>query len=219
MTLAAPTAPTEPTAPTCTICHHGLYADELTAYACRPCADRIDLNLRALAGPAGLYALLGGRLMPGSSSGGPAVSGSKTPPLPLRLEPLSLMARGGVVTILQTWLIDWHDRLDYLHPRWDGDLQQQCDQVVQRLRTLLPWAADKHPAITEFAHEVGQLRRQCEAQVSGERAPRRIPVTCPCGQTLRITLDTAGARCVGCGAQYGHGELMNLPLAERRIAA
>ncbi|MEV0917871.1 hypothetical protein AB0I93_26885 [Streptomyces sp. NPDC049967] len=213
MTLA------EATAPTCTICRHGLYADELTAYACRPCTDRIDLNLRALAGADGLYALLGGRLMPGSSSGGPAVSGSKTPPLPLRLEPLNLLARGGVVTILQTWLIDWHERLDYRHPRWDGDLRQQCDQVVQRLRTLLPWAAGEHPAVDEFAREVSHLRRQCEQQTTGERPARTVPVACPCGQTLRITLDTSGARCITCGTQYGHGELMNLPLAERRIAA
>jgi hypothetical protein len=203
----------------CTVCLRALYADELGHQACRPCTDRVDLNLRSLAGPDGLYARLSGRLMPGSGSGGPSVSGSRTAPLPLRLEPLSLLARGGVVTILQTWLIDWHETLDYRHPRWDGDLQQQCDQAVHRLRVLLPWAADAHPAFEEFARETGQLRRQCEAQVTGEKPPMRVPVGCPCGQTLRVTLDSPGARCPNCSTSYGHTELMGLPLAERRTAA
>lgn len=207
------------TAPSCTVCRRGLYADELGAYACRPCTDRVDGSLRELAGPRGLYARLGGQLMPGASSGGPSVSGSRTAPVPLRLEPLSLMAKGGVVTILQTWLIDWHEVLGWTHPRWTGGLQEQLDQVVKALRVNLQWAASSHPAFDDFAHEVNQLRRQCEGQVTGERPPRRIPVSCPCGTVLRVTLDTAGARCPGCDVQYGHGELLGLPLTERRIAA
>lgn len=202
----------------CTVCHRALYADELGHQACRPCADRVDLHLRALAGPEGLYARLRGRLAPGSGNGGPAVSGSRTAPLPLRLEPLSLLARGGVVTILQTWIVDWHEQLDYRHPRWEGDLQQQCDQAVNRLRMLLPWAAERHVAFDEFAREIAQLRRQCDAHVSGERPPRRVPVQCGCGQVLRITLDSDGARCPQCQAQYGHSELLDLPLAARAAA-
>jgi hypothetical protein len=204
---------------TCTVCHRDLYADELNHQACRPCTDRVNRDLTALAGPDGLYAELADSLTPGGSSGGPAVSGSRPAPLPVRLDPLSLAARGGVVTVLQTWLIDWHDLLGYRHPRWEGGLQQQCDQVVKRLRILLPWAAEAHGAFDEFAREVGQLRRQCEAATGGERQPRRVPVACPCGQTLRITLDTAGVKCPGCSTQYGHSEALGLPLAERRAAA
>jgi hypothetical protein len=40
------------------------------------------------------------------------------------------MARGGVVPVLQTWIVDWRELLDYRHPRWEGGLQQQCDQAV-----------------------------------------------------------------------------------------
>jgi hypothetical protein len=205
-------------APQCTICLGNLYEAELGHQACRPCTDRVDLHLRALAGSDGLYARLSASLAPGSSSGGPAVSGSRTAPIPVRLEPLSLAARGGVVTILQTWLIDWHETLGYRHPRWNGDLQQQLDQVVVRLRVLLPWAAERHGAFDEFAREVGQLRRQCETATGGEKPPRRIGVTCSCGQTLRVTLDTAGVKCPACQASYGHSEALRLPLAERRAA-
>jgi len=205
-------------APVCTICHGNLYENELGHQACRPCTDRVDLNLRALAGPDGLYARLTRSLRPGSSSGGPVVSGSRTAPLPVRLEPLSLAARGGVVTILQTWLVDWHETLGYRHPRWEGDLQQQCDQAVKRLRVLLPWAAEAHGAFDEFFREVAQLRRQCETATGGEKPPRRIGVQCSCGHTLRVTLDTAGIRCPACSTQYGHSEALRLPLAERRAA-
>lgn len=203
-------------APTCCICATNLYDTEQGT--CRPCTERVDQNLRALAGPDGLYARLADSLHPGSGSGGPAVSGSRTAPLPVRLQPLSLAARGGVVTILQTWLIDWHETLGYRHPRWDGDLQQQCDQVVKRLRLLLPWAAENHGAFDEFSRELASLVNQCRAVTGGEKPPRRIGVTCSCGYTLRVTLDTSGVRCPACSAQYGHSEALRLPLAERRAA-
>ena len=206
------------TAPACTICHNGLYEHELGHQACRPCTDRVDQQLRALAGPDGLYARLADSLTPGSGGGGPVVSGSRTAPLPVRLDPLSLAARGGVITILQTWLIDWHDLLGYRHPRWDGDLQQQLDQVVHRLRVLLPWAAEAHGAFDEFAGEIAKIRRQCETATGSEKPPRRIGVACTCGRTLKVTLDTAGVRCPDCSAQYGHSEALRLPLAERRAA-
>ncbi|WP_442803629.1 hypothetical protein OG411_29860 [Streptomyces pseudogriseolus] len=205
-------------APACTICHGNLYENELGHQACRPCTERTDQNLRALAGDDGLYARLARSLRPGSSSGGPVVSGSRTAPLPVRLEPLSLAARGGVVTILQAWLVDWFELLDFRYPRWQGDLQQQCDDVVHRLRVNLNWAAETHPAFAEFALEVAQLRRQCEAATGGEKPPRRIGVQCSCGHTLRVTLDTAGVRCPACDTQYGHSEALRLPLAERRAA-
>ncbi|WP_109000808.1 hypothetical protein [Streptomyces rishiriensis] len=202
----------------CTVCHSDFYEDELGHQACRPCTERVDAALRALAGADGLYSRLSDSLRPGSSSGGPVVSGSREAPTPVRMGPLSLAARGGVVTILQTWLVDWHEALAYRHPRWSGDLQQQCDQVVNRLRVLLPWAAEAHPAFEEFALEVYQLRRQCEAATGGERPARRFGVICECGTILRITLESPGKKCDACGAQYALQELRKLPMAERRAA-
>lgn len=202
----------------CTVCHRDLYEDELGHQACRPCTERADRNLTALAGPDGLYAKLSDSLHPGAGMAGPAVSGSRTAPLPVRLDPLSLAARGGVVTILQTWLVDWHEQLGYRHPRWEGDLQQQCDQVVHRLRVLLPWAAEAHGAFDEFAAELAKIRVQCATATGSERPARRVPVLCTCGHVLRITLDTSGVRCPDCSTQYGHDDALQLPLAERRAA-
>lgn len=200
--------------PRCTCCSRDLRHDELDRVACRLCQDRADENL---AGLPGLYARLGDVLAP-ERSGGPVVSGSRNAPLPLRLEPLSLMARGGIVTILQSWQTDWHEHLGWRHPRWQGGPEQQLADTVRALRNNLEWAASSHPAFSEFTYEVGSLRRQCERQISGERPERRIAVQCPCGGVLRVTVSTPGARCAGCGEQYAREDVLELPLAERTAA-
>lgn len=201
--------------PRCAACPRELRHTELGRVACRVCQDRADRHLAELPD---LYGQLGDVLTPGRGSSEAPVSGaSRTPPLPIRLEPLSLMARGGVVTILQTWLVDWHEQLGWAHPRWQGDLPRQLDQVVRALRTNLEWAASSHPAFAEFVGEIGSLVRQCERQVTGERAERRIAVQCSCGGILRVTISTPGARCQ-CGAQYAREDVLELPLADRMAA-
>ncbi|MPY47143.1 hypothetical protein [Streptomyces acidicola] len=203
--------------PTCP-CGRQLRNEELGRVACRLCQERVDQALRQLPGPDGLYAQLATRLVPGRGGDGPIVAVSRTAPLPLRLEPLSLIARGGVVTILQTWLIDWHEHLGWRHPRWEGGLQQQLDQVVHALRVNLEWAATEHPAFGDFVQEVTSLVRQCERQITGERPERPIAVACPCGTVLRVTVSTPGARCRGCATQYDRSEVLDLPLAQRAAA-
>ncbi|WP_405634691.1 hypothetical protein OHB53_11260 [Streptomyces sp. NBC_00056] len=89
------------TALACTICRSRLYADEFGHQVCRPCTERIDRGLRGLAGREGLYARLGGRLMPGSS-------GRREPhvPAPAPVGAAEPHSPRGVVTILQTWIVD-----------------------------------------------------------------------------------------------------------------
>lgn len=207
--------------PTCSLCPRQLRPDELGRIVCRGCQDRTNDTLRQLPGPDGLYARLSTRLAPGRGSGGPVVSVTRSAPLPIRLEPLSLMARGGVVTILQTWQADWHERLDWPHPRCRGDLQQQLDNVVRALRVNLEWAASRHPAFADFAREVSGLVRQCEQQITGERRERPIAVLCAdpcCGRVLYVTVSTPGVRC-GCGVQYGREAALSLTLANRSTTA
>jgi hypothetical protein len=205
--------------PTCTSCGRDLRDDELGRVACFICQDRADHNLASLAGDKGLYAGLRYALMPGVGQKEGRISGSRTAPLPLRLEPLSLSARGGVVTILQTWQVDWHEALGWTHPRWRGNLQQQLDDTVQALRNNLNWAASSHPAFPDFAAEAASITRDCRRQATGEQPERRIALACPCGGTIRVTISTPGARCHTCSTQYGRTEVLELPLAARKIAA
>jgi hypothetical protein len=201
--------------PTCAACGRKLREHELGGVACRLCYDRALRDLNALPGPDGLYAQLAHCLTPGASISDGRAPAGRTAPLPVRLAPLDLSARGGVVTILQTWLVDWHEHLYWSHPRWRGDLQAQLDQVVTALRNNLDWAVSHHPAFPEFADELGSLVRACRRQITGERPERRISVVCSCGSVLRITVSTPGARCSGCGTQYDRVGVLDLPLTNR----
>lgn len=196
--------------PRCTICPRQLLDHETGRYICLPCEHRIDRDLRAIAGPAGLYARLCLRIQPGHRGGdGPVVTRSTGRPMPCSEAILSLTANGGIVSTLETWVDDWATYGLAIHGT-GGRLQHRIDTAVDTLRRNLTRAASRHPAMDEMASEIAQIRRQTEAIISGERQPRRIPVQCPCGAVRAVTLDTNGFTCRGCGTEYGHSEALQL---------
>jgi hypothetical protein len=217
--------------PTCDPCGRDLRHDELDRRACRLCQERVDLALRQLAGPvtwegvkknrrvvSGLYAALTSVLTPGGGGNVAHVSGSRIAPVPPSLDVLNLMTeRGPIVGKLEAWVRDWESfgRADVDE---SGTLQQRVDHTVRTLRFNLAWAAAYHPAFGDFLDEVIVMVRQCERQITGERAERPIVVACPCGTTLRVTVSTPGARCRGCGTQYARSDVLELPIAERVAA-
>jgi hypothetical protein len=105
---------------------------------------------------------------------------------------------------------------------WDVPAYQSVQAIVDWscaiLLANLAIICDEHPAVKELAHELASIRGQAERLITGEQPPRKVGVACPCGNTLRVTLDTAGVKCPACSAQYGHSEALRLPLAERRAA-
>lgn len=211
MTEDAPT-------PRCIICPRQLLDHEAGRFICTPCEQRIDQDLRKLAGPAGLYARLCLRIQPGrGGSDTPAVTRSTGHPMPCNEQILNITANGGMVSVLETWVEDW---ASYgLGIQGDGGrLQHRVDQAVDTLRRNLTRAASRHPAIDECAREIYKARAEAEAIINGERAPRRVAVQCPCGTVSTVTLDTDRLECRGCQASYGHSEALRLPLAERRAA-
>ncbi|AWT42590.1 MULTISPECIES: hypothetical protein [Streptomyces] len=203
--------------PRCIICPRQLLDHETGRYICLPCEQRIDRDLAAIAGPAGLYARLCLRIQPGRGGDGPAISGTPGRSTPCNEQVLSLTANGGIVSTLETWVEDWSSYGLGVHGS-GGRLQYRVDQAVDTLRRNLTRAASRHPALDEFGREIGQARRQAEALVSGERRPRRVAVQCPCGTVSTVTLDVDKLECRGCQAEYGHSEALRLPLAERRAA-
>lgn len=235
--LDLPAAGQPDDAPLCTSCHgllrdHERRLDGTPYQGCDRCRRRVDADLAALAGEpvydedgvivTGLYAALGGQLLPGSGGDGARTGRAAASRPPLNLGILSLQARGGIVTVLQTWQIDWHETLGLLHPRWSGDLQHQLDETVVELRRHLLWAASEHPAWQEFVTEVRQAADACRLQVTGERKERPIAVCCAadgCGGVILVTVSTPGARCGRCGTQYSRTEAVRLPVAARSATA
>ncbi|MFB6977727.1 hypothetical protein [Streptomyces scopuliridis] len=179
------------------------------------CREHIKANLLALPG---LYRALEEELTPGrrgNSGGRPGTHGA---PIPVSLEVLDLRARGGIEGVLGGWARDVCDRENWTVPAL-GTIEAIIKWGAGLLLANLPMICDEHPAIREIADELRQITGQARRLITGEKPPRHIPVACPCGQVLRITLNTAGERCPGCAAQYGHTEVLRLPMAERRVAA
>lgn len=179
----------------------------------RGCQERIAEALRELPQ---LYRQLGDSLTP-DRRGGDGRAGTRHAPLPCSVEALDLRARGGIEGVVGGWARDLCEREE-----WDVPAYQSVVAIVDwacaTLLANLGVICDEHPAIREMADELRQVAGQASRIITGEKPPRKIGVSCTCGRTLKVTLDTAGVKCPDCSAQYGHSEALRLPLAERRAA-
>lgn len=195
----------------CTICQRPT-GPEREPIRHQRCANRLADDLRAIPG---LYALMGAVLAPGSTGGNARVSGTRTAPLPVRLEPLSLRARGGIVTVMATWEADWRDVRGYA-PAERGDSERDLAAVVLWLRAHLPWAIEAHPAVREFADEVRDVGRQCRAAAG--MLPRMMQIgDCPalvddeaCGAALYAEPGAEEIRCRRCWTRWPRAHWMLL---------
>lgn len=175
------------------------------------CAERLTANLRDIPGH---YALMGAVLAPGTAGGRAHVSGTRTAPLPVRLEPLNLRARGGIITVLATWEADWRETRG-LAEATRGISERDLAGIVLSLRTHLPWAIEYHPAVQEFADEVRDIVQQCRAAAGLLPHMMRIG-NCPaligeetCGAVLYADPMAEEIRC-RCGARWARGRWMML---------
>ncbi|MFB7500069.1 hypothetical protein ACFC09_36220 [Streptomyces sp. NPDC056161] len=199
-----------------------MYPAELPCAVCdKPARDRVHRGCRdrmadALRELPQLYRDLAEAMLPARRGDGPAVSGTPGRGLPGG-DALDLRSRGGIEGVVGGWARDLCER-----ERWEIPQQQSVEAIVDwscgLLLANLAVICDEHPAVKELADELQQISGQARRVITGEKPPRRIGVTCSCGRTLRVTLDTVGIRCPGCSAQYGHAEALRLPLAERRAA-
>lgn len=180
----------------------------------RGCRQHMAQALRQL--PT-LYRQLAEALMPSRRGDGPAITGSPSSSMPPNEDALDLRSRGGIEGVVGGWARDLCER-----ERWDIPTYQSVQSIVDWacavLLANLAVICDEHPAVKEIAHELGKVTAQASGILTGEKPPRRIGVSCTCGRTLKVTLDTAGVKCPDCSTQYGHSEALRLPLAERRAA-
>lgn len=93
-------------------CRRQLWVAEAGRYACRPCEDQAAKHLAEI-GPLFRRLTETGTLMRGARRPGGATTGSRTPPIPPRLEVLALTANGGVATRLQAIEDSWRQALGW----------------------------------------------------------------------------------------------------------
>lgn len=191
------------------------------------CRSAVDLRLSQIPG---LYTALAAVLEPGSAIGA-RVSGSRTPPLPVRLEPLSLRGRGGIITILATWETDWRSDLGFAPiPARAGreqllDSDQALAAVVSFLRAHLDWAIAHHPAVDAFAGEVRDIAHECRRALGATENLMKIG-TCPalddgrpCGRQLYADPYATAIHCDRCGAEWPRDRWLILGAAMADIPA
>lgn len=176
------------------------------------CQAAIDEHLEALPK---LYRALGAFLAPGRTPATGGRSGSRTAPLPARLEVLDLRSRGGIEGVLGTWEADVREQLGWTPAVPRGSVEAAVEAHASFLRANLIWICDEHPAVREFGADVRRVAGQARAIAMGGAPERRVGVQCGCGGVLHVTVSTDGARCEDCGTQYGRMEVTRLPLAAR----
>lgn len=205
--------------PRCTSCQRDLWETEYERTACRPCEDRTTVRLTEL-GP--LFTRLNATaalLKRGSRTTGPA--GSRTPPLPLNVTVLNLVAAGGVATRLQAIEDSWRQALGWtISPRTDGQTvfaswrADPARDVPQRLRFVannLLWACSSYPEVADDLEEIRRLHAEATAALSPDPRPGRVKIGhCParydngqhCAHPLTATAANHRIRCAACGARW-----------------
>ncbi|WP_405536912.1 hypothetical protein [Streptomyces antimycoticus] len=205
--------------PVCGACSRELWESEAGRQTCRLCETRTSERLRELGA---LYEQINtsAALMRGARRGGAPTSGSRTPPIPPRLEVLSLAANGGAATRLQAIEDSWRQALGWglelrrndLHvfASWRSDPRRDVPARIRFLINNLPWACDDYDSVGQDIEEIRRLHAECKQALSHDRKPGRVNVGhCPiqidgetCGAQLTATAANSHIRCGNCGTQW-----------------
>ena len=220
-------------AETCVICQR---RPPEWSLGCTGCKSRMRDQLRELVDE---YALLDARPTGGA---GERVSGTRAAPLPVRVDVLNLVGPGSpavtaeidpatgrpyddqvgelpTLVWLEQWCRDWRDA------RGQGEQlpEPTITGMTRWLDRRLDWAADEHPAVDEFAAELGKaLRLLRGVNRAGDRPESMFIGYCPadatdgpCGEPLYANTRYAVIVC-RCGAEWRRDQWKTL--AERMNA-
>lgn len=214
--------------PTCSPCGRELWVAEAGRLACRPCEESTATRITEL--PA-LFRQLDttAALMRGARRQGGGSSGSKTPPIPPRLEVLALVGPGGVAARLRDIEDSWRSALGWTVAPWRGSPAQAVPQHVTFLANNLLWACSDYESVGQDIDDLRRLHGECAALVNDERKTGRVQIgACParydddslCGQPLTATAASHRVRCTACGSRWETlGEWRELRAAQEAVLA
>lgn len=198
---------------TCTICRRALDPDREQIRHQR-CADRLRTHLIELPG---LYALMGAVLAPGTAGGGSRVSGTRTAPMPVRLEPLSLRGPGGIITTLTLWETHIREERGLSAGTVRGIGGQDLAAIVLFLRAQLPWICDHYSQAEKLDADLRDIAHDCHAAAGllptmmriGD-CPNPLADEQPCGTALYADPYADQVRCRWCRRTWFRPQWMAL---------
>lgn len=208
-------------------CGRQLWVSEAGRWSCRPCEDVTAIRIAELPS---LFRQLNttATLMRGARRIGGGSSGSKTPPIPPRLEVLALVGPGGVAARLRDIEDSWRKALDWTVAPWRGSPAQAVPQHAEFLGNNLLWACSSYESVGQDIDDLRRLHGECLAIVNDERKPGRVAIgLCPvqlddglCGQQLTASAASHRVRCGNCGARWETlGEWRELRAAQESVLA
>lgn len=222
-------APDEYSWPTCTTprCGRQLWVSETGRTVCRPCEDATAGRITEL--PA-LFQQLNttAALMRGARRTSHGSSGSKTPPIPPRLEVLALVGPGGIATRLRDIEDAWRKALGWTVAPWRGNPTQAIPTHTKFLTNNLLWACTDYESAGQDIDDLRRLHAECTAIINNDRKPGRVHIgLCPtpiddtlCGQQLTATAADHRVRCSTCGTRWETlTEWRQLRSAQEAVAA
>jgi hypothetical protein len=202
----------------CATCSYQPPTGEQLPQICTRCRGRLRANLADL--PA-LYHRLGAVMQPGSG-GGEKVSGTRTPPLPVRIGPFDLRGPAApgeavrdpygdqhgepaLVAVLLSWEAWIRQDLHYTALPFRGTTEQTITASVDWITRQLDKICDEFAAADGFADAVHHLRLRCQRE-AGEAPDLRYIGDCPtlfddgtaCGKRLHAEANADSIDCRGC---------------------
>ncbi|MEH0417824.1 hypothetical protein [Streptomyces sp. B21-083] len=190
-------------------CNRQLWVAEATRWACRPCEDKTTARITEL--PA-LFRQLDttAALMKGASRINGGGSGSRTAPIPPRLDVLNLVGPGGVAARLSAIEDSWRAVLGWTVAPWRGNPAEAVPGLATFLANNLLWACSSYGEVGQDIDDLRRLHAECTALVNDERRPGRVQIgNCPvrvgdrvCWTPLTATAASHRVRCGGCGTRW-----------------
>jgi hypothetical protein len=216
---------------------HRLWDDELNRLVCRPCEAKTSTRIAELPG---LFEVLNrtASLMKGARNVGGSVSGSRTAPIPPRLDVLAVVGPGGVAAELQAIEDAWRLALGRkIAPRTDGvrlfaswrsNPAAAVPEHANFLRINLQRACESYESIGQDIETLRKLHTRCKALVEQKPKTGNVKIgLCPelvdgerCFEQLHANTGSFKTACGKCGAVWeGETEWRKLRAAQQRALA
>lgn len=207
---------------------HRLWDNELDRLVCWPCEERTAQRITELPH---LFAQLNktAMLMKGSSRSGAPTSGSRTPPIPPRLDVLNLTGPSGIVARLRDIEDAWRKAFNRRIAPWAGSPAEAVPVHANFLAINLRRACETYESIGQDIDTIRRLHGECKAIVDQKPKTGRVKIGhCPvltadghlCAEQLYASARSFKTTCATCGTAWeGEQEWRNLREAQQQVLA